>query len=229
MWRTLQFYEERRRLVEDLKSEGVIRSKLVEEAFLNIPRECFVPEHLRCYAYVDSPLPIGFGQTISAPHMVAIMTEELAVQPHDIVLEVGTGSGYQAAILAYIVAKGGGHVYTIEIVRELSKKAVENFAKAAPELLNYATFVVGDGSKGLELFAPYDKIMVTAAAPTIPEPLINQLKPGGRLVIPVGNRWSQVLLVIDKLRDGSIRIKESVPCIFVPLIGEYGWSRYGYE
>lgn len=224
----MQLYDERSRLVEALKSESVIRSRLVEEAFLRIPREHFVPEHLKHYAYIDSPLPIGFGQTISAPHMVAIMTEELGVQPSDIVLEVGTGSGYQAAILAYIVSKGGGHVYTIEIVLELSKRAIENFAKAAPELLDYTTFVVGDGSKGLELFAPYDKIIVTAAAPTIPEPLVNQLRPGGRLVIPVGNRWGQVLLVVDKLRTGGVKIRESVPCIFVPLVGEYGWHGYEY-
>jgi len=222
----LQLYEERRGLVEVLKSEGVIRSSLVEEAFLHIPREHFVPEHLKQYAYVDSPLPIGFGQTISAPHMVAIMTEELAAQPSDTILEIGTGSGYQAAILAYIVSKGGGHVYTVEIVPELSKRAVENFAKAVPELLDYTTFVTGDGSKGLEIFAPYNRIIVTAAAPSIPEPLIKQLKPCGRLVIPVGNRWGQVLLVVDKLRDGSIKIRESVPCIFVPLVGEFGWNRY---
>ncbi len=221
----MRFFEERRRLVEELKSEGVIRSKLVEEAFLHIPREEFVPEHLRSYAYVDTPLPIGYGQTISAPHMVAIMTEELEAQPGDVVLEIGTGSGYQAAILAYIVSKGHGHVYTIEIVKELTKRAINNFAKAVPELLDYTTFVIGDGSKGLEIFAPYDKIIVTAAAPNIPEPLIKQLKPGGRLVIPVGNRWSQVLLIVDKRRDGAIRIRESVPCVFVPLVGEYGWSK----
>ena len=218
------FDEERKKLVSMLKMEGVIRSRIVEEAFLAIPRECFVPEHLKRYAYVDNPLPIGYGQTISAPHMVAIMTEELGVEPDDIILEVGTGSGYQAAILAYIVSKGKGHVYTIERIGELTKRAIINVANANPRLLERITFVVGDGSKGIEFFAPFDKIIVTAAAPSIPEPLLKQLKPGGRMVIPVGNRFEQVLQVVEKLRDGRIRIRESVPCIFVPLIGEYGWK-----
>ncbi|MEL9939411.1 MAG: protein-L-isoaspartate(D-aspartate) O-methyltransferase [Ignisphaera sp.] len=225
----MNFEEERKRLVYALKSEGIIKSRKVEEAFLAIPREHFVPEHMKLYAYADSPLPIGFGQTISAPHMVAIMTEELDVQPGDIVLEVGTGSGYQAAILAYITSKGGGHVYTIEKIGSLTKIAINNIAKAAPQLLDFITFATGDGSKGLEIFAPFDKIIVTAAAPTIPEPLLRQLKPGGRLVIPVGSRWEQILQIVDKTSSGGIRIRDSVPCVFVPLVGEYGWSNYVYD
>mgnify|MGYP001626188342 CR=1 FL=1 len=219
----MNFEEERRRLVYLLKREGVIRSKDVEEAFLAIPREYFVPEHLRSYAYVDSPLPIGFGQTISAPHMVAIMTEELDVQPGDTILEVGTGSGYQAAILAYITSKGGGHVYTIEKIGALTKRAIQNIANALPNLLDFITFATGDGSKGLDIFAPFDKIIVTAAAPQIPEPLLKQLKPGGKLVIPVGSRWEQILQIVEKNAAGRIRIRNSVPCVFVPLIGEHGW------
>lgn len=217
-------------LVEKLKIEGIIKSELVEEAFLSVPREYFVPDHLKVYAYSDTPLPIGYGQTISAPHMVAIMTEELHVEPGDKVLEIGTGSGYQAAILAHIVSKqSGGHVYTIERIPQLARGAVLNIANARPDLLDFITVIVGDGSKGVELFQPYDKIIVTAAAPRIPEPLLQQLRPGGVMVIPVGNRWEQILQIVIKDRKGSIRIRDSIACIFVPLIGQYGWyNEYDY-
>uniref|UniRef100_A0A7C5US17 Protein-L-isoaspartate O-methyltransferase n=1 Tax=Ignisphaera aggregans TaxID=334771 RepID=A0A7C5US17_9CREN len=222
--------KERKMLVEMLKVEGIIKSEFVEEAFLNVPREYFVPEHLKMYAYNDTPLPIGYGQTISAPHMVAIMTEELNVKPGDRVLEIGTGSGYQAAILAHIVSKKGyGHVYTIERIPQLAKKAIVNIANARPDLLDFVTVVVGDGSRGLEMFQPFDKIIVTAAAPRIPEPLIQQLKPGGTMVIPVGDRWEQVLQVVIKNDKGYIKIRDSIACIFVPLIGQYGWrNEYDY-
>ena len=227
---SIDMARERKSLVEMLKIEGVIRSRLVEEAFLEVPREYFVPEHLRAYAYSDTPLPIGYGQTISAPHMVAIMTEELGVNPGDTVLEVGTGSGYQATILAHIVSKrAGGHVYTIERIPQLARRAVVNIANARPDLLDFITVIVGDGSQGVELFQPFDKIIVTAAAPKIPEPLIQQLKPGGTMVIPVGNRWEQVLQVVVKNEKGYVRIRDSVACIFVPLIGEHGWrNEYSY-
>ncbi len=217
-------------LVEKLKIEGIIKSELVEEAFLSVPREYFVPDHLKVYAYSDTPLPIGYGQTISAPHMVAIMTEELHVEPGDKVLEIGTGSGYQAAILAHIVSKQpGGHVYTIERIPQLASRAVVNIANARPDLLDFITVIVGDGSKGVELFQPYDKIIVTAAAPRIPEPLLQQLRPGGVMVIPVGNRWEQILQIVIKDRKGSIRIRDSISCIFVPLVGQYGWyNEYDY-
>lgn len=217
-------------LVEKLKIEGIIKSELVEEAFLSVPREYFVPDHLKVYAYSDTPLPIGYGQTISAPHMVAIMTEELHVEPGDKVLEIGTGSGYQAAILAHIVSKQpGGHVYTIERIPQLASRAVVNIANARPDLLDFITVIVGDGSKGVELFQPYDKIIVTAAAPRIPEPLLQQLRPGGVMVIPVGNRWEQILQIVIKDRKGSIRVRDSISCIFVPLVGQYGWyNEYDY-
>lgn len=217
-------------LVEKLKIEGIIKSELVEEAFLSVPREYFVPDHLKVYAYSDTPLPIGYGQTISAPHMVAIMTEELHVEPGDKVLEIGTGSGYQAAILAHIVSKQpDGHVYTIERIPQLASRAVVNIANARPDLLDFITVIVGDGSKGVELFQPYDKIIVTAAAPRIPEPLLQQLRPGGVMVIPVGNRWEQILQIVIKDRKGSIRVRDSIACIFVPLIGQYGWyNEYDY-
>ncbi len=212
-------------MIEALKAEGVIRSKIVEEAMKSVPREAFVPPHLIDRAYDDYPLPIGFGQTISAPHMVALMTEELEPRPGNKVLEIGTGSGYQAAILAYIVSKNPrGHVYTVERIPQLAHRARENIKKALPELAKSVTVVVGDGSKGLPQFAPFDRIIVTAAAPSIPQPLIDQLAPGGKLVIPVGDRWSQTLVILEKRKDGRITTRYSIPCIFVPLIGEYGWK-----
>ena len=218
------FEIKRRELVESLKFEGVIRSKIVEEAMLAIPREKFVPPHLSDRAYDDYPLPIGFGQTISAPHMVALMTEELEPKPGDKVLEIGTGSGYQAAVLAYIVSKDPrGHVYTIERIPELAHRARENILRACPHLEKFVTIIVGDGTKGLPQFAPFDKIIVTAAAPSIPQPLLDQLAPEGTMVIPVGDRWSQVLTIIRKSLSGRISVKHSIPCIFVPLIGEHGW------
>ncbi|MEM0372121.1 MAG: protein-L-isoaspartate(D-aspartate) O-methyltransferase [Ignisphaera sp.] len=214
---------ERKQLVEYLKRVGIIRSKNVEEAFLSIPREYYVPEHLREYAYQDTPLPIGSGQTISAPHMVAIMTEELMVEPNHKILEIGTGSGYQASILANIVSKGCGHVYTIERIPELAQNALINISKAVPHLLEYITIYVGDGSKGLQEFAPYDRIIVTAAAPRIPEPLVNQLALEGVMVIPVGNRYEQYLTIVTKDRRGDVSIRHTISCVFVPLLGEYGW------
>jgi len=226
----MSYEYQRKMLVEYLKREGIIRSKDVEEAFLAIPREFFVPEHLKEYAYQDTPLPIGFGQTISAPHMVAIMTEELSVEPGNRVLEIGTGSGYQAAILAYIVSKDPrGHVYTIERIAGLAKRALMNIARAKPELLDFITIAIGDGTLGLEPFAPFDRIIVTAASPKIPEPLLRQLKPMGRMVIPVGDRWEQVLQIVTKDEKGRIHIRNSTPCIFVPLIGEYGWKDNFYQ
>jgi len=223
--RAIDFESLRRELVQRLKEEGIVRSRKVEEAMLSIPREAFVPTHLRDRAYEDHPLPIGFGQTISAPHMVAIMTEELDPNPGDKVLEIGTGSGYQASILAYIVSKKpSGHVYTVERIPELAHQARQNISRALGALSKFVTVIVGDGSKGVPHFAPYDKIIVTAAAPSIPQPLIDQLAPGGRLVLPVGDRWSQVLTIVEKSANGRITTRIGIPCIFVPLIGEYGWK-----
>lgn len=218
------FEAQRRRLIEALVSAGYLRSSKVIRALLSVPRELFVPEELRDYAYVDSPLPIGYRQTISAVHMVAIMTEELDPEPGDIVLEVGTGSGYQAAVLAEIVAKQDptrrGHVYTIERIPELAEFAKRNLTKAG--YINHVTVLVGDGTLGYPEKAPFNKIIVTAAAPTVPSPLIEQLAENGRLVIPVGNLYMQRLLIIEK-RGGKLYKKWGIECVFVPLIGEYGW------
>ncbi len=220
------FEEQRRRLIEQLKREGYIRSPSVEKAMLRVPRELFVPEELRDQAYIDTPLPIGFGQTISAPHMVALMCEEARLRVGQKVLEVGTGSGYHAAVIAEIVApsdvdsKYWGHVYSIERIPELAEYAKRNLSRAG--YADRVTVVVGDGSKGLPEYAPYDRIIVTAAAPRIPEPLVEQLKVGGILVVPVGDRFYQVLYIVEKT-DKGIRIRKGIPCLFVPLIGEYGW------
>ncbi len=221
-----RFIEERKRLVEMLKRDGIIRSKKVERALLNVPRELFVPENYRDLAYADTPLPIGKGQTISAPHMVALMTELLNLDEGMKVLEIGTGSGYQAAVIAEIVApknsKKLGKVITIERIPELAEFAKRNLERAG--YIDRVKVVVGDGTLGYPKEAPYDRIIVTAAAPDIPKPLLEQLKPGGRMVIPVGNKYLQYLYIVDKTPSGKIIINKDIPCVFVPLIGKYGWK-----
>jgi len=217
-------WRERERLVRYLKEAGYVRSPAVERALLRVPREEFVPKELRDRSYLDTPLPIGFGQTISAPHMVAIMTELLEAGYGHKVLEVGTGSGYQAAVLAEVVnpdRRSGGVVYSIERVPELADFARKNLERTGYS--DRVVVIVGDGSLGYEEAAPYDRIMVTAGAPRIPKKLLEQLKPGGRMVIPVGSRYEQTLLVVAKDLTGSVSLYESIPCVFVPLIGKDGW------
>ncbi len=218
------FAEMRRRVVEYLVRLGYVKSEKVKKALLSVPREEFVPEPYREYAYDDHPLPIGYGQTISAIHMVAIMTEALDPVPGDKVLEIGTGSGYQAAVLAEIVAKMDpskrGHVYTIERIPELGEFARRNLDKTGYS--DYVTVIVGDGTLGYPEEAPYDRIMITAAAPDIPKPLIEQLREGGRIVAPVGDLYVQRLVIADKV-GGVLKRKYGIECVFVPLIGEYGW------
>lgn len=220
------FEEERRTVIEYLASTGIVTNPKVIKALLTVPRELFVPENLRRYSYLDQPLPIGYGQTISAIHMVAIMTQELDPQVGDKVLEVGTGSGYQAAVLAEIVAKedssGRGRVYTIERIPELAEFAKRNLERAGYS--RYVEVIVGDGTLGYPDKAPYDKIIVTAAAPSVPKPLLEQLSDGGRMVIPVGDMFMQRLLIIEK-RDDKLVKRWSIECVFVPLIGKYGWSK----
>jgi len=223
------YEEHRRRLVEKLVREGYIRSDRVLRAMLKVPRELFIPEELRHMAYEDTPLPIGHGQTISAPHMVALMTELAELEPGMKVLEVGTGSGYHAAVLAEVVAPSDmprekwGHVYSIERIPHLAERARRNLERAGYG--DRVTVVVGDGSLGYPAAAPYDRIIVTAAAPDIPPPLLEQLKPGGRMVIPIGDRYMQHLYVVEKKEDGTIRARPVTPCLFVPLVGRYGWRQ----
>jgi protein-L-isoaspartate(D-aspartate) O-methyltransferase len=183
----------------------------VMAAIRKVPRHSFVPPTLTAHAYDNRPLPIGDGQTISQPYIVALMTELLDPKPGHVVLEVGTGSGYQAAVLAEIVAT----VYTIEIVDSLGTKAA-----ATLSALGYrnVTTRIGDGYNGWKEHAPFDGILVTAAPAEVPQPLIDQLKPGGRLVIPVGARFDvQDLLVIEKKADGSTLTRHTIPVRFVPL------------
>ncbi|MDT7867346.1 MAG: protein-L-isoaspartate(D-aspartate) O-methyltransferase [Acidianus sp.] len=214
-------YERARRLmVEELKALGYIVSKEVEEAMLAIPREVFVPEDQRPYAYEDRPLPIGFGQTISAPSVVARMTELLQVRKGQKVLEVGTGSGYQASILAWLVGEKG-HVWTIERIPELAARA-----KGAIESIGLGdrvTVIVGDGSLGYPEAAPYDRVVVTAAAPRPPHSLLSQLSVNGRMVIPIGGRSSQVLTVFEKKGPDSYEEFYDLEVLFVPLVGAEGW------
>jgi len=193
-----------------IEARGVANPRVLD-AMREVPRHLFVPESLRQEAYADHPLPIGRGQTISQPYIVAAMTELLDPQPEDRVLEVGTGSGYQAAVLSLLVER----VYTIEIVPELAERARRQL-----ERLGYENVVVisGDGYRGLSEQAPFDGIMVTAAPEKVPEPLIKQLVPGARLVIPVGGRY-QELRVLQRTEEG-IRTRTIFPVRFVPMTGE---------
>ncbi len=210
-------YEERKRMVERLKEELNISDR-VFRAMLKVPRHLFVPPQYSREAYSDYPLPIGYGQTISAPHMVAIMCDLLDVLPGHKVLEIGGGSGYHAAVVAELVGKNG-KVVMVERIPELAERA-----KNTLEALGYdnVKVVVGDGSGGYEEEAPYDRIYVTAAAPEVPEPLLKQLKPGGKMVIPVGDAI-QELYVIEKDWSGRIRKKKWGGVRFVPLVGKYGF------
>ncbi|ABU82059.1 protein-L-isoaspartate O-methyltransferase [Ignicoccus hospitalis] len=208
--------EKKRELIRNLIAEGYIKRKEVAEAMMKVPRELFVPEELRHMAYEDTPLPIGAGQTISAPHMVAYMVEAAELRRGDKVLEVGTGSGYHAAVMAELVGPEG-HVYTIERIPELAERARERLKALG---YNNVTVLVGDGSKGYPPAAPYDKIIVTAAAKRVPEALLKQLKVGGIMVIPVEEEPGyQVLYKIIKTPEGYV-IKKLLPVAFVPLIEE---------
>ena len=200
---------------EFLKSRGITDPNVLA-AMGDVRRECFVPPELSFVAYEDQPLPIGHDQTISQPYMVAFMTELLQPKPEDRLLEIGTGSGYQAAILATIVAQ----VYSVEIVEELGLQA-----RARLDDLGYANVSVriGDGYDGWPEHAPYDGIIVTAAARSVPEPLIQQMKPGSRLVIPLGEEWfNQTLTLVEKGKDDSVVRRELIPVRFVPFTGDHG-------
>ncbi|UCD14361.1 MAG: protein-L-isoaspartate O-methyltransferase [Thermoplasmatales archaeon] len=210
------FELERERLVKNLIIEGYIKSEEVEKAFLKIPREAFVPDSLKMRAYMDTPLEIGYGQTISAPHMVAIMCEALDITEGQKILEIGAGSGYHAAIVAHLVGEKG-HVFTIERFENLAKQAQENLRKT--DITN-ATVETGDGSEGLEKNQPYDRIYVTCASPGIPQPLIDQLKDYGKLLIPVGRMYCELKLIEKK--GEKIASKNLGGCVFVPLVGKHG-------
>ncbi|MBN1861814.1 MAG: protein-L-isoaspartate O-methyltransferase [Candidatus Thermoplasmatota archaeon] len=210
------FEQERERLIAALCREGYIKTESVKQAFLSVPREVFVPTFLRRYSYVDTPLDIGNGQTISAPHMVAIMCEALDTQEGQTILEIGSGSGYHAAIVAQLVGQTG-KVYSIERLRSLANKARENLEQIACKNVFIET---GDGSCGLPSHQPYDRIYVTCAAPSIPKPLIEQLNEPGKLLIPVGNMYCELTLIKKERQKQSIH--QLGGCVFVPLVGRYG-------
>lgn len=208
------YVEERRAMVRDQLEARDIDDRTVLEAMGAVRRHEFVPTMLKTRAYADHPLPIGNQQTISQPYIVALMTQLADVSANDVVLEVGTGSGYQAAVLAEIVDQ----VYTIEIISELATSARERLTSLG---YDNVTVRAGDGYLGWEERAPFDAILVTAAAPEIPQPLVDQLKPGGIMIIPVGPRSQvQSLRRIQKAEDGSTTNEEVIPVVFVPLTRE---------
>jgi protein-L-isoaspartate(D-aspartate) O-methyltransferase len=211
--------DENEKLIQGIKCLEYLKSKGIEEALRKYKREFFVPENLKHQAYRDFPLSIGFNQTISQPSTVVAMTEALDVKKGQNVLEIGTGSGWQAAILSYLVGDTG-KVYTVEIVEELAKLAESNIRKLG--IKNIEIFVK-DGSEGLKEKAPFDRIIVTAACPDIPKPLLEQLKDGGIMVIPVGNIYLQEMYVVKKLKD-KIEKNSIGSFMFVPLIGKYGFN-----
>ncbi len=214
------YAKRRREMVREIEQDVTLTSsslrkaaldKKVVDALLKVPRHEFVPADQREFAYENRPLPIGYGQTISQPYIVAIMTDLLKLEPAHRVLEIGTGSGYQAAILAELVSD----VYTIEIIGALADQAKERFKR-----LGYAKIKThfGDGYYGWETFAPFDAIVVTAAADHIPPPLIKQLKPGGRMIIPVGGKFTvQQLVLIEKDHENKVTLRQILPVQFVPL------------
>ncbi len=217
-----EYDAERREMVKEVEADaagtssfsgaGTLSSSVIA-AMLKVERHRFVPALLRLQAYLNRPLPIGYGQTISQPFIVALMTDLMNIKPGDKVLEIGTGSGYQAAILAELARS----VYTIEIIEPLGTQAAERLKS-----LGYrnVTTRVGDGYYGWPEAAPFDAIMVTAAASHVPPPLIKQLKPGGRMVIPLGTQFmTQYLMLVEKKPDGSVTTRQILPVRFVPLTG----------
>ena len=212
----INFESERLRMVETQIAGRGVKDTRVLAAMRRIPRHEFLPEAIRGVAYADQALPIGEGQTMSQPYMVALMTELLGLKGPERVLEIGTGSGYQAAVLAELCEK----VYTVERVKMLAAQA-----RTVLDRLGYKNVAIKvyDGTYGWKEMAPFDAIIVTAGSPDVPSALVDQLKDNGRLVIPVGERHSQQLVRMIKTPHGIVTEK-SIPCIFVPLIGAYGWK-----
>jgi protein-L-isoaspartate(D-aspartate) O-methyltransferase len=208
----------RLRLVEALREKG-IRDLSVLRAFEMTPRHAFVPTGLRHRAYEDAPLPIGNGQTISQPWVHARYLELLHLTGKERVLEVGTGSGYQTVLLAHLVAQ----VFSIERIPALMQQARDNIHRAG---VNNVSILLGDGTIGWREYAPYDAILVSAGAPSIPQPLLDQLAEGGRLLIPVGDRDEQKLILAER-RNGQVEVRDGAPVRFVPLLGSHGWSGDG--
>lgn len=209
--------EARERMVREQLASRDITDERVLRAMRAVPRHEFVPEDQRGDAYADHPLPIGHGQTISQPYIVALMTQLAEIEPGDEVLEVGTGSGYQAAVLAEM----GAEVYSMEIVEPLARRAERDLARLGYDRVHVRA---GDGYRGWPDRAPFDAVIVTAAPPRIPEPLKSQLKVGGKLVVPVGDDGMQELVVLTRTEDGFER-RNVIPVRFVPMTGEVRGDR----
>jgi protein-L-isoaspartate(D-aspartate) O-methyltransferase len=206
------FAAQRQRMVEKQLKPRDIKDDRVLAAMAKVPREEFIPADARADAYEDGPLPIGYNQTISQPYIVAFMTEQLRPKPSDRVLEIGSGSGYQAAILAELVAD----VYTIDIVEPLAKTAEANLQRLGYKNVHIR---VGDGYRGWPEEAPFDAIIVTCAPEKVPQPLVDQLKDNGRMVIPVGERFAQQLYLLEK-KNGQLKESATLPVRFVPMLRE---------
>jgi protein-L-isoaspartate(D-aspartate) O-methyltransferase len=206
----------RAQLVSELSAKG-IRDLAVLKAVSEVPRHLFVPESIRHRAYEDSALPIGGGQTISQPWVQARSLELSRLTGHEKVLEVGTGSGYQTALLARCASL----VFSVERLPALAQAAKDALAAA---LIRNVSVLVGDGTLGWRPYAPYDVIIVAAACPDVPKPLLEQLAPGGRMILPLGDRENQVLTLVERSADGNIRSRTLTDVRFVPLIGEFGFT-----
>ena len=213
-----EFRGARLRLVETLREKG-IKDLSVLRAFEMTPRHAFVPTGLRHRAYEDAALPIGNGQTISQPWVHARYLELLHLNGRERVLEVGTGSGYQTVLLAHLVAQ----VFSIERIPALMQQARENIQRTG---VNNVSLLLGDGTIGWREYASYDAILVSAGAPSIPQPLLDQLAEGGRLLVPIGDREEQKLVVAER-KQGKIEVREEAPVRFVPLVGHHGWGANG--
>ncbi len=210
----------RERMVRDLIAARGVADARVLAAMRQVQRHLFVREHLRSQAYGDHALPIGSSQTISQPYIVARMTELLDLQPHHSVLEIGTGSGYQTAILGVLARR----VYSLERIAELAQQAIPRMRQMGLDNVKIQVF---DGTVGWSEWAPYDRILVAAGAPKVPDPLLEQLAPGGSLLVPEGPRQAQRLVLYRKSARGELRRKEGEEVAFVPLVGRHGWKETG--
>jgi protein-L-isoaspartate(D-aspartate) O-methyltransferase len=210
-----RYERQRRQLIETIRERGIDDLEVLR-VFDLVQRHIFLPDAVQHRAYEDAPLPIGFGQTASQPSLQALYMQVLKLQPTDRVLEVGTGTGYQTALLAHLAQ----HVYSVERLRELSVRARQLLDSL--RLTNVA-LLVGDGTIGWSRYAPYNAILVAAAAPDVPQALLDQLAPGGRLLIPIGDRNEQTLTLFVREDDG-FRREAITACTFVPLVGRFGWS-----
>lgn len=207
----------RRKMIESQLVTRGITDRYTLESMMSVPRHCFVPTSMQAYAYDDSPLVIGKGQTISQPYIVALMTQAAECDPNSVVLDIGTGSGYAAAVFAHFCHE----VYSIERIPQLAEEAEQRFKSLD---IHNVHVKVGDGTLGWEEHAPYDAIVVTAGAPVLPQSMVGQLKEGGRLIIPVGDSTFQKLMRYRKQSDGTLTEEILEYVRFVPLIGEEGWT-----